>query len=35
MRDLKVPKERIDYSERHLQVSRTARERESDTLMAM
>ena len=28
MRDLTVPKERIDYSERHLQVSHRARTRE-------
>ncbi|MGB0632837.1 MAG: hypothetical protein ACPGRZ_19270, partial [Alphaproteobacteria bacterium] len=35
MRDLKVVKERIEYAERHLQASHTARERESDALMTM
>ena len=35
MRDLKVLKERIEYAERHLQASHTARERESDALLAI
>lgn len=35
MRDLKVLKERIEYAERHLKASHTARERESDALMTM
>ena len=35
MRDLSVLKERIEYAERHLTASHTARERESHALMAM
>jgi len=35
MRDLSVLKERIEYAERHLTASHTARERESQALMAM
>lgn len=35
MRDLGVLKERIEYAERHLTASHTARERESEALMAM
>ena len=35
MRDLGVLKERIEYAERHLTASHTARERESQALMTM
>lgn len=35
MRDLGVLKERIEYAERHLKASHTARERESEALMQM
>jgi DNA repair exonuclease SbcCD ATPase subunit len=35
MRDLNVLKERIDYAERHLKASHSARERESEALMEM
>lgn len=35
MRDLKVLKERTGYAERHIQTSHTAKEPESDTLLAM
>ena len=35
MRDLGVLKDRIEFAERHLKAAQTARERESDALMAM
>lgn len=35
MRDIGVLKERIEYAERHLQAAHSARERESEALMAM